>query len=120
MQEVEGRFHVHGNDGIPLLLAHAHHKAVFGDTGVVHEDIDAAEVLHNLVHDGLGSFELGGVGGIGLHGYAEGFQFLDRFLSGFIDNEVGESDVGAFGGIFEGNGFANTPGGTGNEGHLVF
>ena len=120
MQEVERTLHIDVDDGIPLGLAHAHDQAVFGDAGVVHQDVDAAEIGYNLLYHGLGSLEVGGVGGIGAHLHAEGFQLFHRLLGGFVDDQVRKGDVGALGGIFKGDGFADAPGGTRNEGHLSF
>ena len=40
MYEVEGRLQVDSDNGIPLLLGHAKHQTVLGDTSIVDQDIN--------------------------------------------------------------------------------
>ena len=108
MQEVKGRFHIHGDDGVPLGLCHAHHQTVLGNAGVVYQNIYAAEFLFNLGHNGLRLFEVGGIGGIGLHLVAEGGNLLHRFLGGFVNHKVGEGDIGPFRGKLKRNGLTDS------------
>ena len=104
MDEVEGRFEVHADDGIPLLFGHAKHEAVLGDAGIVDEDVDGAEVFLHLLHQGFRFREVGGVRSVALTFNTEGF---DLSLCLFVDSEIGECDVSAFGGVTEGDGLAN-------------
>ena len=115
MQEVEGALHVHVNDGVPLLLAHAHDQTVFGDTGVVYQDINAAKLFLNLGHYRLGLLKIGGVGGIGLHFVAEGGNLGNRLLGGFVDNQVRKGYIGPFRGKLKGNGLTDSAGCARNE-----
>ena len=103
-----------------LLFGHAHHQAVFGDAGVVYQNVDTTEVVLYLFHHFLGLLEVGGVRGVTFSFYAESFDFGFGFFTVFVDNEVGECYVGAFGGEFQGKGFADTTGRTGDEGGFTF
>ena len=110
MDEVERRLEVHGQHGVPLGFAHAHHQAVLGDAGVVHENIDAAEILDDLFDDLVRLFEIRRVRRIALGLDA---QRRDLGFGGFavvVDHEVGERHVGALLGEFECDGLADTAG----------
>ena len=120
MDEVEGALEVHGDDGVPLSLGHAEHEAVFGDTGIVDQDVDAAEVFDNLGDDGLGLGEVGGIGGIAFAFHAADCYLFLGLLAVFVDDQVSESYVGAFGGEFQCECFADTTGGAGDEGGFSF
>ena len=115
VQEVEGRFHIHGYNCVPLGFCHSHHQAVLGDTGVIDQDIDVAELLLNLGHHGLRFLEVGGVGGIGLHLVAESGNLCHRLLGRFVDDQVCEGDIRPFSGKFKGNGFADSACGARDE-----
>ena len=54
------------------------------------------EFLEDFLDDGVRLVEVGGVGGVTLDFVPEGGDFSDGFLGGFVDDEVGEGDVGAF------------------------
>ena len=64
--EVEYRLEVHIDDGIPLLLGHALQRCVLGDTRIVDEDVDAAEVFDDFVDDLVRLLKVGSVGSISL------------------------------------------------------
>ena len=51
MNEVERRLQVYGNHGIPLLFCHAEHEPIFGDTGIVDQNVDAAKLFLHFVYD---------------------------------------------------------------------
>ena len=107
MQEIEGALQVHINYGVPLGFAHTHHKAVLGDSGVVHKDINPAELLFYLGHNILRGLEIGRIGGVGPDLYSKGLKFFYGFLRGLVDNKVRECYIGPFRSKFEGNGLAN-------------
>src|SRR5579883_1279848 len=52
---------VGANDGIPVLLFHAHGQAIAGDGGVVDENIEPAEFLEDLLEAGFDLFGLGDI-----------------------------------------------------------
>ena len=78
VDEVEGALEIDGDDGVPLLLGHAHHETVLGDAGVVDKNVDVAEVFVDFLHDGFRFGEVGGIAGIGAAGDAYGFYFFTR------------------------------------------
>ena len=120
VDEVERALEVYGDNGVPLLLGHAHHEAVFGDAGVVDKDVDAAKVVLDLINDFFGLFKIGGIRGVAFNLYAEGGDFGFGLLAVFVNYEVGESDVCAFLGETQGKGFADAAGRAGDEGGLSF
>ena len=61
MDEVESRLQVHCNHSIPLLLSHAQHQTILGDTGIVDEDIDRTKILLHSLHHFLCLSEVGSV-----------------------------------------------------------
>ncbi len=81
-------------------LGHPEHKSVLGDAGVVHKDVDPAEIGENLIHDIVRFLEVRGVGGVSLYLVAVSLDVLDSLLSDFIDHKVGESHIGSLGGEF--------------------
>lgn len=119
MDEVEGRLQVDVEDGIPLCLRHAEHQAVLGDSGIVDEDVDAAEVGVDLLHDGLGLGKVGGIARIGAAGDAQGLDLLACGLKAgshvVVEDKVGECDVSALAGELHRHGLANTTGCTRNQ-----
>ena len=50
---------MHRDDGVPLVLAHVEEHAVAQDAGVVHQDVDGAELAHRGVDDALRGAEVG-------------------------------------------------------------
>ena len=120
VDEVEGRFEVHGDNRVPLGLAHPHHEAVLGDAGVVDEDVDAAEVLEDLLDDGVRLVEVGRVGGVTLDLMPESGDLGDGLLGRFVDDKIGEGDVRAFFCEFECDGLSDASCSAGDQGHLSF
>ncbi len=118
--EVESALEVNGYHGVPLLLGHAHHETVLGDSGVVHQNVDTAEVLFHLVDHFLCLLEICGIGGISFCLHAHGCDFCFGFLAGLVDVEVGESYVGSLGGETQGKSLADAAGGAGDEGCFSF
>ena len=98
MDEVERALQVHVDNGIPLCFSHAQHETVLGDTGVVHQYVDASEVLAYLLHHVLCLGEVGCVACIGAAGHSHSLYLLAcSFQSGshlIIEHQVGECDVG--------------------------
>src|SRR5262249_48382481 len=56
---VEGALQVHGDDGVPLRLVHVEEHAVAQDAGIVHENVDGAELAYGGIDDALGGTEVG-------------------------------------------------------------
>ena len=105
VDEVEGRLQVDGDDGIPLLFAHAQHQSVLGDAGVVDEDVDASEVFFHLLDHLFRLGEVGSIAGVALGLDAKRF-YLSLCL--FVDGEVGECDVSPFLGESQRDSFSDT------------
>ena len=93
MDKVECRLQINGNHGIPLLLSHAQHESVFGDSGIVNQDVNASKLIFYGLHHFLCLCKVGGVRGIALGFHAFGGNFLFCL---FIHFEVGESNVSTF------------------------
>ena len=118
VNEIEGRLQVHGNDCIPLLLGHTHHESVLRDAGVVHQDVDRAELFLNPGHYVGRLGKVGCVRGISHAFHAFGCYFCLGSLAVLVDDKVGKSDVSAFFGELQRDGLADATGGTRDEGGL--
>jgi len=81
---------------VPLLLGHAEHEAVFGDAGVVDQNVDVAEILLYLLHHFLGGCEISRVRSVSLAFHAISGDLLFCLLAVLIDHEVGKCYVAAF------------------------
>ena len=108
MYEVECRLEVYIDYGIPLRLSHPEHESVLGDTGIVHKDVDTAEISHYLVNDLPGLLKVGSIGSISLYLVPESLEFLDGLLSSLIDDKISESDISSFRSILESYCLSNT------------
>src|SRR3990172_1056477 len=71
---------VHVEYPVPVLVLHPDEQRVAGDSGVVHEDVDAAEALLRLIHQPLHVLTPGHVRYHTQNRRAESFQFLRRSL----------------------------------------
>ena len=120
MDIVECRLEVDGDHGVPLLLGHAEHQAVLGDSGVVDQNVDVAEVVLDFLDYLLGGREVGGVRRVTLAFHALGRDFLFGFLAVLVDDEVGESDVATFGSEFQSDFLADAAGGARDDGYFSF
>ena len=112
MDEVERRLQVDRQHGIPLRLAHAHHQAVLGNAGIVHQNIDPAEIGDDLLHDFVRLFEIGGIRGVALAFHT---QCGDLRLGGFsvlVDHQIGECNIRALLGELQCNCLSDAAGGT--------
>ena len=96
VQEIEGALHVHGNHGVPLAFAHAHHQAVLGNTGVIYKNVDMPKIRHHLGNHLLRLLKVCRVGGIALHGHAKGFQLRNGLLGNLVDFQVRKGNGCAF------------------------
>ena len=105
MDEVECRLQIDGDDGVPLLLGHAEHQSVLGDTGVVHQNINASKLLLYGLYHLLGLREVGSIRGVALGLDAQSSDFLLRVE---VDLEVGECDVTALRGILQCDSLSDT------------
>ena len=87
VDEVEGALEVHGDDRVPLRLAHPQDEAVLGDAGVVDQDVDVSEFLEDFLDDGVRLVEVGRVGGVALDFMSIGGDFGDGLLGRFVGDE---------------------------------
>ena len=115
VDKVECRLEVDGDHGIPLLLGHTHHQTVLGDTGVVDEDIDTAEIFHHLLHYLVSLLKICCVGSVALAFHTESGNLFLGLLSILVDYEICECDICAFSGKLEGNGFTDASGSSCDE-----
>ena len=53
-RDVEGAIEVHLDDRVPFLDRHVMEHAVAQDAGIVHDDIDTAEIVDRILHHALG------------------------------------------------------------------
>ena len=120
VNEVERRFQVDGDDGIPLCFAHAQHQAVFRDACVVDEDIHTAEVLHNLFDHLMRFVKVRRIRGISFHFHAQGRDFFFRRLCVLVDRQIGKCNVCSFRSKFQGNRFSDTSCSACHQGCLSF
>ena len=108
MDIVECGLKIDRNHGIPLLLGHAEHQTVFGDTCVIHENIYTAEICLYLLHGLFRSGEISCIGCISLAFYTVSRDLFFCFFTILIDNKIRECDVTPFGCVFQGNLFADS------------
>ena len=120
VDEVESRLEVHVQDGVPLAFAHTHHQAVFRDAGIVYQDVDTAEILHDFSDDVVCFLEIRSIRGITLGFHAQRFQFSLGSQTVFVDFQIGKSDVSPFGRQFQSHSLANTTGSARYDGHFTF
>jgi hypothetical protein len=78
---VEGALEVDGDDGVPLGLGHVEDHAVTQDAGHVHQDVDPAPRLHDLLDHRRALREVGHRAVVGLGG-ASGLLDLGHHLIG--------------------------------------
>ncbi len=95
VDEVECRFEVDRQYGIPLSLGHTHHQTVFRDAGVVYQNIDVTEIFHDFVDNFVCIFEISRVRSIAFGFDAQCCDFGFGCFPVFVDNEVGERYIGA-------------------------
>ena len=67
-------FKMHGDHRVPVLFIHVEDHAIAQDAGVVHHDVELAEIIDRAFDDALGSFEIG-----------DAFEVGDRFAAGGAD-----------------------------------
>ena len=120
MDEVEGTLEVNGQNSIPLGLSHLEHKSIFGDAGIVYQDIYPSEFLNYLGYCIVSLLEVSGVGSYGHYLYAKCFQFFLCLLPELVYDEISESDICSFSGKLEGNCLADSSCSARNEGNLSF
>ena len=120
MDEVKGGLEVNSNHCVPLSLAHTHHQAVLGDTGIVDKYVDGAKLFLHLVDNLFGLSKVGSIGGKAYALNALGGNLSLGGLAVLIYHEIGECNVCAFFGKFQGNSLTNTTGSSGNECRLSF
>ena len=80
---VEERVEVRVDDGVPLFRGHFVEHAVFGDAGVVDQNVHRAEVLRDLRQSGRAGLEAADVPLVGLHA-GFGLELRRRFVISVI------------------------------------
>src|SRR5208337_3799533 len=110
-------FEVHRQHGVPLLLLHPQDEVVPGNAGIVHQEIQAATLLKDLIH---GLLHLPGIGHVEFDqfclGPSAGHLLLGPgglFPQGDIVKIKGQSGAGQE----YRDGSADPPGGAGYQGH---
>src|SRR5271163_1545996 len=68
-RDIETALQVHGDDRVPVLFIHVEDHAVAENSGVVHHDVELAEIIDGAFDNALGSFEIGDAFEVG-HGLA--------------------------------------------------
>ena len=119
VDEVEGTLEVDVDDEVPLLFGHTHHQPVTGDTSVVDEDVDTAEVCDDCFDELVSIFEVSCVRGISLSLDTEPFELLDEGFYSLVDLEVSDHYGSTFLCILECNSAADTTACAGDDGYLV-
>jgi hypothetical protein len=115
LHHVEGTFEVGVEHGVPVFLAHAQEQAVFGDTGVVHEDVHMVEVGQDLLADLGAGRAVGHIDGVSLGG--AGMRGVDG-VGGALRVGLRAADDGDFralGGEGFSDGFADAASGSGDD-----
>ena len=112
MDEVECRLEVHVQHCIPLLLAHAQHQTVLGDTGVVDQHVDRTEILLYLLNHSLSLSKVGSITCVCLTLHSHRLDFLASSLQSgchiVVEYEVCKCNVSSFLSKFHGNGLTDT------------
>ena len=102
---------------VPIFFLHAQDQSVAHDAGVVHQKIDAAESVFDLLHHFRGGF---GVGHIALRcqrAHAERFDFGLQSFGGFSALGVVECDIRAASRQFKRDRPTDAAGPTSDNGH---
>ncbi|MPM32991.1 hypothetical protein SDC9_79558 [bioreactor metagenome] len=100
--DAAGRFHakkralqIRVNHRIEVFLFHHHHEAVPGDAGVVHQNMNVAELLHGGIHQRLDRLAVRHVSLHGANLRTHALQLLHRLLCGGGVPGIGKDDVRA-------------------------
>jgi hypothetical protein len=115
---VEVPLEVGVQDGVPLLLRHLPDDTVPGDPGIAHQDVQAAELVHDLVDHRLRLLE---VGHVRLDGQRPAAHLLDLTLDlvgGVHPSAVGQRHVTAESAELQRHGGADPAAPPGDEGDL--
>ena len=119
LDEIEGALEIRIDDHVPILLGHAHGKAIAGEAGVVDQDVDAGEIGEDLLDERLHGGVVGDVHGVGL-GQA-GVLRVD-LIGGALGIRLRAGNHGharAFAGEAQGDGVADAAAGAGDDGDLI-
>src|ERR1035441_6224314 len=104
--------------GIPVRLAHPHEQTVFGNAGVVDEDIHLAGGGQDLLCRSLHAGRVRDVRGAGPRFASKRLDLLHR-LRAKLQLQIHAGNVRARGSEFQGNGLANTAAGARHNRHLI-
>ena len=77
-------------------FSHTHHEAVFCYTGVINKDIDTAKIIMDFFHHLLCLCKVGSIGCVSFYFHSESSDFFLSLGAVFVNNKVGEGDVGTF------------------------
>ena len=117
--EVEGTLEIGVENGVPILRCHAHEEVVLGDPGVVHQDIGAAEVRHDLLTHLLHGVEISDIDGVGLGGSGADCLKSGGDLGGVGLAAADDSHLGTRLDEIPGDGFTDAASGSGYDGDLI-
>ena len=119
--------HVHPHDRVPVFDLHVPDRGVTHDAGVVHEDVELAELVDRLLHHLAGQVVVGHVGEVGYcHAPALGNQLDGVFgcapapLAALATAEVVDDDLGALLRELHGVAAADAVPGAGDDRDLAF
>lgn len=104
---------------IPVFLAHLGQEPITRKSGVVDEDVEAAEHRDGFVYEALSIVTFGDVSDDAMGREAVGAQFRGGRLRQFLLN-VADDHLGALFGQAPRGGGPQAPGRSGDDGNLVF
>src|SRR5690625_40874 len=119
--DVEVSAQVDGHDGVPVVDAGGDEHFIAQVPGVVHDDVQVAELADGGLHHICGFFPARDVGAVGDGLSAECFDLFDDITGGaFGSAEVVDDDFGAFFGERKSVRATQTTTSTGNDDHASF
>jgi hypothetical protein len=113
MLKTESRLVAH--DGIPLRLAHLAESHVFGDAGVVDEDVDRAGFGGHFAGAGLARVKIRHVARVGIEAVTPLFHGTQPFLRRLVGRGISDRDLVAGVRHLGADGLAKTTHATGNN-----
>ena len=101
LDHIKGALEVDADDRVKILFVHVEHQLVAGDTGVVDQYVDAAEVRDDRLDRLFGGFKVGDVAKIRSRFDAVGSQLRDRVVAlGFVADIQDRNISAVFGKLF--------------------
>ena len=96
MDEIECRFQIDIQYGIPLCLCHTQHQIILRDTGIIDQNIHTAKILHDVGNHLMSLFEIGRIGGITFRFDTQRFNFLLGCQAILINDQIRKRYVCTF------------------------